>query len=79
MEFTRIGVEVVDEGAPARLSNLVVGSGLLAWIKAAWLEGLECTKIRQLLRHKSFALRMMGCSPILDECVSEDEGLRNGS
>jgi hypothetical protein len=36
---------VVDEGAPARLSNLVVGSRLLAWIKAARLENPECTKI----------------------------------
>jgi hypothetical protein len=30
MEFARMGVEVVDEGAFAHLSNLVVGSGLLA-------------------------------------------------
>ena len=36
----------------------------------------ECTKIKQLLRHKGFALRMMGCSLISDECVSEDEGIR---
>jgi hypothetical protein len=55
---------VVDEGAPACLSNLVVESGLLAWIKAAQLEDPECTKIKQLLRHKGFALRMMGCSPM---------------
>jgi hypothetical protein len=66
-------VEVVDEGASACLSNLVVGLGLLA----AWLEDPKCTKIRQLLRHKGFALRMLGCSPILDEFVSKDEGLRN--
>ena len=43
---------------------------------AARLEDLECTKIRQLLRHKGFALRMLGCSPVPDECVLEDEGLR---
>jgi hypothetical protein len=49
---------------------------LLAWIKATRLEDPECTKIRQLLRHKAFALRMLGCSPISDECVSEGEGLR---
>jgi hypothetical protein len=55
---------VVDEGAPACLSNLVVESGLLASIKASRFEGLKCTKIRQLLRHKGFALRMLGCSPI---------------
>jgi hypothetical protein len=29
-----------------------------------------------LLRHKGFALRMLGCSPISDGCVLEDEGLR---
>jgi hypothetical protein len=44
-----MGVKVVDEGEPARLSNLVVKSGLLAWIKVAQLESPECTKIRQLL------------------------------
>jgi hypothetical protein len=33
---------VVDEGALAHLSNLVVELGLLVWIKAAWLEDLEC-------------------------------------
>jgi hypothetical protein len=38
-------VEVVNKGASACLSNLVVGSGLLAWIKAARLEDLEFTKI----------------------------------
>jgi hypothetical protein len=42
MEFASIGVEVVDEGASARLSNLVVGLGLLV----TWLEDPECTKIR---------------------------------
>jgi hypothetical protein len=30
-----MGVEVVDEGVPARLSNLVVELGLLAWINVA--------------------------------------------
>ena len=42
MEFTRMGVEVKNEGAFARLSNLVVGLGLLA----AWLKDPECTMIR---------------------------------
>jgi hypothetical protein len=74
MKFARIGVEVVDEGALARLSNLVVELGLLAWIKVAWLEDPECTKIKQLLKHKSFALRMMDCSPM---SVSEGKELRN--
>ena len=57
MEFARIGVEVIDESMSARLSSLVVGLGLLA----TWLKNPECTKIRQLLRHKGFALRMLGC------------------
>jgi hypothetical protein len=64
-----MGVKVVNDGASARLSNLVVELRLLAWIKPARLEGPECTKIRQLLRHKGFALRIMGCSAISDECV----------
>jgi hypothetical protein len=51
---------VVDEGASARLSNLVVELGLLV----ARLEDPKCTKIKQLLRHKGFALRMLGCSPM---------------
>jgi hypothetical protein len=37
-----MGVEVVDEGMLAHLSNLVVESGLFAWIKAAQVENLEC-------------------------------------
>ena len=64
MEFVRIRVEVIDEGASTCLSNLIVELGLLAWIKAVRLEDPECTKIRQLLRHKNFILRMVGCSPM---------------
>ena len=41
MEFARIRVEVVDEGALARLFNLVVKSELLAWINTAQLENPE--------------------------------------
>jgi hypothetical protein len=59
-----MGIEVVDEGASACLSNLVVESELLAWIKVAQLERPECTNIRQLLMHKGFTLRMLGCSPM---------------
>jgi hypothetical protein len=55
---------VIDEGASARLSNLVVDLGLLAWIKVTWLKELECTKIWQLLRRKGFVLRMLGCLPM---------------
>jgi hypothetical protein len=52
-----MGVGVVDEGVFAHLSNLVIGLGLFA----ARLEDPEYTKIRQLLRHQDFALRMLGC------------------
>ena len=48
LEFAMMRVEVINEGAFARLSNLVVGSGLLAWIKATRLEDFECTRTRQL-------------------------------
>jgi hypothetical protein len=41
LEFARMRIEVVDEGAPTRLSNLVVESKLLTWIKATQLENLE--------------------------------------
>jgi hypothetical protein len=33
-----MGIAVIDEGVSTRLSNLVVRSRLLAWIKAARLE-----------------------------------------
>jgi hypothetical protein len=64
IEFATMGVEVIDKGALARLSNLVVGSRLLVWIKAIQLGDSECTKIKQLLRNKAFTLRMLGCSPM---------------
>jgi hypothetical protein len=35
-------VEVIEEGALARLSNLVVESGLLVWINAAQLDNPKC-------------------------------------
>ena len=41
MKFARMEIEVIDKGTPARLSKLVVGSRVLAWIKAAQLENLE--------------------------------------
>jgi hypothetical protein len=55
-----VGIEVIDKGASVRLSNLVVGLGLLA----VRLEDPKCTNIRQLLRHKGFALRMFGYLPM---------------
>jgi hypothetical protein len=44
-----MGLEVVDEGAPALLSNLVIQSELLERIKAAQLKDLEYLKIKRLL------------------------------
>ena len=34
LEFAMMRIEIVDKGVSARLSNLVVESELLAWIKA---------------------------------------------
>jgi hypothetical protein len=48
-ELTGMGLEVVDEGIPVHLANLMVQSELLARIKAAQLEDPECAKIKQLL------------------------------
>ena len=63
---------MVDKGVSACLSNF--GLRLLV----TRLKNPECTKIKQLIRHKGFAIRLLGCSPISDECVSKDEGLRKG-
>jgi hypothetical protein len=74
-EFAGKGLEVVGEGMPVRLANLMVQSKLLARIKAAQLEDLECAKIKQLLvegKAKEFCLRRTSCS---SKCVcweSED-------
>jgi hypothetical protein len=48
-EFARMGLEVVGEGAPAHLTNLMVLSDLLARIKFAQFEDFDCAKIKQLL------------------------------
>jgi hypothetical protein len=45
-EFVGMGLEVVDEGMPVHLANLMVKSELLARIKAAQLEDPECAKIK---------------------------------
>ena len=44
-----MGLDVVGKGTPVHLANLMVQSKLLARIKAAQLEDLECAKIKQLL------------------------------
>ena len=55
-----MGLEVVGKGTPIHLANVVVQSELLARIKAAQLEDLECAKIKQLLvegKAKEFCLK----------------------
>jgi hypothetical protein len=44
-----MGLEVVGEGMPIRLANLMVQLELLPRIKAAQLKDNECAKIKQLL------------------------------
>ena len=59
-EFARMGLEVLSEGAPAHLANLIVQPKLLARIKATQLEDPECAKIKQLLakgKAKDFCLK----------------------
>ena len=56
-------MEVVGEGMPAHLANLMVKSELLTRIKAAQLEDPECAKIKQLLakgKAKEFCLKEDG-------------------
>jgi hypothetical protein len=62
-ELTGMGLEVVGEGIPVHLANLMVQLELLARIKAAQLEDPECAKIKQLLaegKAKEFYLKEDG-------------------
>jgi hypothetical protein len=62
-ELTGMGLEVVGEGMPVHLANLMVQLKLLARIKAAQLEDPECAKIKQLLtkgKAKGFCLKKDG-------------------
>jgi hypothetical protein len=59
-ELIRMGLELVGEGMPVHLANLMVQLELLARIKAAQLEDLECAKIKQLFEEgkaNEFCLR----------------------
>jgi hypothetical protein len=59
-ELTGMGLEVVGEGMPVHLANLMVQSELLTRIKAAQFEDPECAKIKQLLvegKAKEFCLK----------------------
>jgi hypothetical protein len=61
--LTGMGLEVVGEGMPVHLVNLMVQSKLLARIKAAQLEDPKCAKIKQLLakgKAKEFCLKEDG-------------------
>jgi hypothetical protein len=59
-KFAGIGLEVVGEGTPAHLANLMVQPELLARIKVSQLEDPKCAKIKQLLaegKAKEFCLK----------------------
>jgi hypothetical protein len=45
-ELAGMGLEVLGEGTPVHLANLMVQSELLARIKVAKLEVPECAKIK---------------------------------
>jgi hypothetical protein len=62
-ELTRMGLEVVGEGTPIHLGNLMIQSELFERIKATQLEDPECAKIKQLLaegKAKEFCLKEHG-------------------
>jgi hypothetical protein len=79
-ELTGMGLEVVGEGIPVHLANLMVQSKLIARIKAAQLEDPECAKIRQLLakgKAKEFCLKEDGLlTHFTQMCVPGIKGLR---
>ena len=78
-KFTDMGLEVVDEGAPIHLANLMIQLELLVMIKATQLEDPECTKIKQLLRKgkAEFCLKDDGLlNHFKQVCVPKSGGLR---
>jgi hypothetical protein len=79
-ELTRMGLELVGEGMPIHLTNLMVQSELLARIKATHLKDPECAKIKQLLaegKAREFCLKEDGLLTHLKQvCVSGIRGLR---
>ena len=78
-EFAGMGLEVLGEGTPVHLANLMVQLELLAKIKAAKLEDPECAKIKQLLaegKAKEFCLKEDGLLTHFNQvCVPRIEGL----
>jgi hypothetical protein len=79
-ELIGMGLEVVGEGTPVHLANLMVQSELLARIKVAQLEDPECAKIKQLLaegKAKEFCLKDDGLLTHFKQvCVLRTGGLR---
>jgi hypothetical protein len=79
-ELTRMGLEVVGEGTPVHLANLMVQSELLTRIKEAQLEDPECAKIKQLLakgKAKEFCLKEDGLLTYFKQvCILGIRGLR---
>jgi hypothetical protein len=62
-ELTGMGLEVVGEGIPVHLANLMVQLELLTRIKEAQIKDPECAKIKQLLaegKAKEFCLKEDG-------------------
>jgi hypothetical protein len=79
-ESSGMRLEVVGEGMPIHLANLMVQSELLARIKAAQLEDPECAKIKQLLvkgKANEFCLKEDGLLTHFKQvCVLGIGGLR---
>jgi hypothetical protein len=79
-KLTGMGLEVVGEGMPVHLVNLMVQSEFLVRIKAAQLEDPECAKIKQLLvegKTKEFCLKEDGLLTHFKQvCVPGIRGLR---
>ena len=79
-EFARMGLEIISNGMLAHLTYLMVQLELLARIKAAQLEDLECAKIKQLLKEgkvKEFGLKEDGLLTHFKQvCVLGSGGLR---
>jgi hypothetical protein len=79
-EFAGMSLEVVGKGMHVQLANLMDYSELLARIKVAQLEDLECAKIKYLLEEgkaKEFCLKDNWLLTNFKKvCVSKSGGLR---
>ena len=79
-ELIEMGLDVVGEGMPVYLANLMVQSELLARIKATLLEDPEYAKIKKFLaegKAKEFCLKEDGLLTHFKQvCVLKTRGLR---